>query len=99
LPAQIDFGYRGAHVSALAAKAIVERFYSKQARLSYFAGCSTGGYEGLVEAQRFPWDFQGIIAGSPDMDEADLVMREFMELPNLPRHVGASGFKSSGPGA
>ena len=37
---------------------------------------TTGGYEGLVEAQRFLWDCDGIVAGAPDMDEADLVMQE-----------------------
>ena len=79
LSAQVDFGYRSVHVSLLAAKAIVSRFYSKDAMRSYFVGCSTGGYEGLVEAQRFPWDFDGILAGAPDMDEADLTMRELWE--------------------
>lgn len=76
LAAQVDFGFRSVHVMTLAAKAIVGRYYSKEIARSYFVGCSTGGYEGLVEAQRFPWDFDGIIAGAPDMDEADLTMRE-----------------------
>ncbi len=76
LPPQVDFGYRAIHVSTLAAKAVVSRYYSKAAQRAYFMGCSTGGYQGLVAAQRFPWDFDGIIAGAPDMDEADLTMRE-----------------------
>lgn len=75
LPAQVDFAFRAVHVGSLAAKAIVSRYYAKPPRKSYFVGCSTGGYEGLVEAQKFPWDFDGIIAGAPDMDEADLTMR------------------------
>lgn len=75
LQAQVDFAYRSVHVATLAAKSIVGRYYTQAPRRSYFMGCSTGGYEGLVEAQRFPWDFDGIIAGSPDMDEADLIMR------------------------
>jgi hypothetical protein len=76
LPAQVDFGFRAIHVATLAAKAVVSRYYSKAAQRAYFMGCSTGGYQGLVEAQRFPWDFDGIIAGAPDMDEADLTMRD-----------------------
>lgn len=76
LPAQVDFGYRAIHVATIAAKSIVSHFYSKDAQRAYFMSCSTGGYQGLVEAQRFPWDFDGIIAGAPDMDEADLTMRE-----------------------
>jgi feruloyl esterase len=76
LPPQVDFGYRAIHVSTLAAKAVLSRYYSKAAQRAYFMGCSTGGYQGLVAAQRFPWDFDGIIAGAPDMDEADLTMRE-----------------------
>jgi len=76
LQAQMDFGYRAVHVAALAAKSIVSRYYGKNPRQSYFISCSTGGYQGLVEAQRFSWDFDGIIAGAPDMDEADLTMRQ-----------------------
>ena len=88
LAAQVDFGYRSVHVMTLAAKAIVSRYYSKDIERSYFVGCSTGGYEGLVEAQRFPWDFDGIIAGAPDMDEADLTMREVWESRS---YVGSDG--------
>lgn len=75
LPAQIDFANRAPHVVLLAARAIVAQYYSQEVRRAYFMGCSTGGYLGMIEAQRFPWDFDGIIAGDPDMDEADLLMR------------------------
>ena len=63
--AQIDFGYRSTHVTALVGKAITERFYGRAPDHSYFHGCSTGGRQGLMEAQRFPWDFDGVIAGAP----------------------------------
>jgi hypothetical protein len=63
--AQIDFGYRATHVAALAGKAITERYYTKPPQLSYYVGCSTGGRQGMVEVQRFPWDFNGVIAGAP----------------------------------
>jgi hypothetical protein len=76
LPAQADFGFRAVHVATLAAKSIVGRYYAKPPGKSYFMSCSMGGFQGLVEAQRFPWDFDGIIAGAPDMDEADLAMRD-----------------------
>lgn len=65
LQAQLDFGVRAAHVTALAAKAIVAQLYGMPARRSYFVGCSTGGRQGMVEAQRFPWDFDGIVAMDP----------------------------------
>jgi feruloyl esterase len=75
LPAQVDFANRAPHVALLAARAIIGQYYAQQVRRAYFMGCSTGGYLGMIEAQRFPWDFDGIIAGDPDMDEADLLMR------------------------
>jgi hypothetical protein len=75
LQGQIDFSYRATHVTSVAGKAIASRFYRSNPRFSYFMGCSTGGYQGMVEAQRFPWDFNGIIAGAPDMDESDLAVR------------------------
>ena len=73
--AVIDFSYRATHVATLAGKAITERYYATRPRKSYFVGCSTGGYQGMVEAQRFPADFDGIVAGAPDMDESDLAVR------------------------
>lgn len=60
-----DFGRRSTHVVALAAKEIVARYYGVKPAYAYFRGCSTGGREGLSEAQHFPDDFDGIIAGNP----------------------------------
>jgi feruloyl esterase len=60
----IDFAYRSEHEMTVAAKAIIDRFYGRGPRLSYWNGCSTGGRQGLAEAQRYPDDFDGIIAGA-----------------------------------
>jgi feruloyl esterase len=62
---QIDFGYRAVHEMTVRAKAIVDAFYATAPRYSYWSGCSSGGKQGLKEAQRFPDDFDGIIAGAP----------------------------------
>jgi len=59
LQAEIDLGFRAPHVTAIAGKAITERYYSQTPKKSYFMGCSTGGRQALMEAQRFPWDFDG----------------------------------------
>jgi hypothetical protein len=61
----IDFGYRAVHEVSVQAKAIVAAFYGKDLAHSYFVGCSDGGREALMEAQRFPDDFVGIVAGAP----------------------------------
>jgi feruloyl esterase len=63
--ARIDYGYRGVHVTALAAKAILTAYYGRPPVRSYWIGCSCGGREGLMEAQRYPRDFDGIVAGAP----------------------------------
>src|SRR5262245_49106853 len=60
----IDFGYRATHEMTLKSKQIVKAFYEKNAQYSYFKGCSTGGRMALMEAQRYPDDYDGIIAGS-----------------------------------
>ncbi len=61
----VDFGWRGIHETASASKAIIEAYYAKPPAHSYFAGCSDGGREALMEAQRFPKDDEGIVAGAP----------------------------------
>ncbi len=60
-----DFGYRAVHEMTVKAKAIVAAFYQKNAQYSYWNGCSSGGKQGLKEAQRYPNDYDGIIAGAP----------------------------------
>jgi feruloyl esterase len=72
LPAEIDFAYRATHVVTVAAKALVAAYYGRPATRAYFRGCSTGGRQGLVEAQRFPDDFDGIIAGAPVLNETGI---------------------------
>ena len=62
--ARNDFAYRGVHLTAVASKALIAKYYGKPARFSYFHGCSDGGREAMVEAQRFPNDFNGIAAGA-----------------------------------
>lgn len=61
----VDFGYRAEHMVTQAAKMLTELFYGHAPRHSYFVGCSQGGHHALTEAQRFPEDYDGIIAGSP----------------------------------
>jgi feruloyl esterase len=60
----IDFGYRSTHEMTLKGKQIVRTFYDRSAQFSYFKGCSTGGRMAMMEAQRYPDDYDGIIAGS-----------------------------------
>ncbi|HJT89062.1 MAG TPA: tannase/feruloyl esterase family alpha/beta hydrolase, partial [Bryobacteraceae bacterium] len=61
----IDFGWRSEHEMTVKAKAITQAFYGSAPRLSYWNGCSTGGRQGLKEAQMFPDDYDGIVAGAP----------------------------------
>jgi feruloyl esterase len=61
----IDFGYRAVHEMTVKAKVIVAAYYGRVPMLSYWNGCSTGGRQGLTEAQRFPADYNGIVAGAP----------------------------------
>jgi feruloyl esterase len=64
----IDFGGRAVHEMTIAAKKIIEAYYENGPTHSYFNGCSAGGRQALKEAQRFPADFDGIIAGAPGLD-------------------------------
>ncbi|MCR6482357.1 tannase/feruloyl esterase family alpha/beta hydrolase [Amycolatopsis sp. OK19-0408] len=63
--ARNDFEFRAPHVVSRASKAIIQAFYGAPPRKSYFTGCSDGGREGLLLAQRYPADFDGVVAGAP----------------------------------
>jgi hypothetical protein len=67
-----DYAYLSEHLLAVTAKAVINTYYGSGPTDSYFDGCSTGGRQALVEAQRFPTDFQGILAGSPTYLNAEL---------------------------
>ena len=86
---RVDFAYRGLHQTVLAAKAIVAAFYGRQADHSYFLGCSDGGREGLVEAERYPADFDGVTAGAPAMNF--LIQNTFYHAWNARSNLGADG--------
>ena len=60
----IDFGYRAIHEMTAAAKGLIASYYGNPPKLSYFQGCSSGGRQALMEAQRFPQDYDGIVAGA-----------------------------------
>jgi feruloyl esterase len=60
----IDFGYRSVHGMTVAAKVLISAFYGSGPKLAYFEGCSSGGRQALMEAQRFPDDYDGIVAGA-----------------------------------
>jgi feruloyl esterase len=66
--AQVDFGYLAVHRTAEVAKALIRNYYGSDATYSYFAGCSRGGGQAMMESQRFPGDFDGIVAGAPAFD-------------------------------
>jgi feruloyl esterase len=65
----IDFGYRSIHEMTVQSKIILSAFYGSPAKYSYYNGCSQGGRQGLAEAQRYPEDFNGIIAGASAIDQ------------------------------
>jgi feruloyl esterase len=64
----IDYGYRAIHEVALQSKAIIQELSGRSPSKSYFSSCSNGGRQALMEAQRFPQDYDGIIAGAPAFD-------------------------------
>jgi feruloyl esterase len=69
-----DFGYRAIHLMTVRGKEITDAFYRQSASKSYFWGCSTGGQNALMEAQRFPHDYDGILAGAPAFNRTYLHM-------------------------
>ena len=69
----IDFGHRAIHLTAVQGKAIAAAYYGTAPKKSYFSSCSNGGRQALMEAQRYPEDYDGIIAGAPANDWTHLM--------------------------
>lgn len=75
--ALLDYGFRAPHVAGLIARAVVHKSYGLAARLVYYSGCSNGGREALQMVQRYPYDYDGVIAGAPSMRWSDLFSNLF----------------------
>jgi hypothetical protein len=71
----VDFGYLAVHETALLAKKMIRAYYGSDPRYSYWVGCSTGGRQGLMEAQRYPEDFDGYVIGAPVLNLTGLQMK------------------------
>jgi feruloyl esterase len=86
----VDFGYRAIHEMTLKSKDIMRAYYGRAPRLSFFNGCSTGGRQALMEVQRYPEDFDGVIAGAPANAHIHLhaaSVERNIELMKIPDHV------------
>ena len=68
----VDFGYRAMHEMTVKAKAVVGAFYGAPPREAYWNGCSQGGRQGITEAERYPADYDGVIAGAPAIEDMRL---------------------------
>jgi feruloyl esterase len=87
-PEQVeDFAYRAVHLTSIAAKVFAERYYRRRADRSYFSGCSEGGREGLLEAQRYSDDFDGWLIGAPANNFTGLML----SLLNVTQALSRSG--------
>lgn len=84
-----DFGHRATHAMTVVAKDLIDRYYGRPAAKSLFAGCSTGGQQALMQAQRYPADYDGIIAGAPAHNRTHLHVR-FAALRQLGMQDGAA---------
>jgi hypothetical protein len=91
----VDFGYRAVHEMTEKARATIRAFYGQAPRWSYFEGASNGGREALMEAQRFPDDYQGILAGAPALFSTRLLAAavyniQVPSMTNLASYIPAS---------
>ena len=76
-----DWAYRSVHETAVAAKTLINAFYGEAPKFSYFTGCSAGGRQAMVAAQRYPADFDGVVAGSPGLDWTSRAVSAAIESP------------------
>lgn len=86
----VDFGSRSTHEMTLLAKELTARFYGKSAEWSYFAGCSTGGMQGLREVEQYPEDYNGVLAGDPGENRARVhlsILWDYMTVWHRPDRI------------
>lgn len=88
---EIDYGWRATHVATVAAKGLIKAYYGTAAAYSYWEGCSTGGRQAAVEAQRFPGDFDGIVSGDPFMNAIEIAMEQIWSSAVFFRDVDGDG--------
>jgi hypothetical protein len=97
----VDFGHRATHLMTVTGKQVTEAYYGQPQTYAYFTGCSSGGRQALKEAQMFPDDYNGILAGDPANDWVNLNVDQIYEVQVnltesnylahlLPRHDAAS---------
>lgn len=88
---EIDYGWRATHVTAVIAKGIIQAYYGAWPKYSYWDGCSTGGRQAAVEAQRFPGDFDGINAGDLFMNAIEIAMEQIWSSAVFFKDVNGDG--------
>src|SRR5437016_3622092 len=89
----VDFGYRSEHEMTVKSKELIKAFYGNAPQLSYWNGCSTGGRQGLKEAQMYPNDYDGIIAGAPANRTAISLWIAFAVLKDEASYIPAEKYK------
>ncbi len=89
--AEVDYGYRAAEVTTRAAKMVIQSFYRSRIEYSYFEGCSTGGRQALMAAQRDPDAFDGIVGGAPAHNLTGLAVEQNWSLRQFLPNSGAAG--------
>ena len=90
-----DYGWRAIHLSTVAAKQLARDYYGRSPDFAYFASCSNGGRQALMEATRFPEDYDGIMAGAPAAEFTDLILSmiwtaQVQEPPGAAMHMEQS---------
>jgi len=83
--AKIDFGYQAVQRATLEAKSLIDRYYGRDPDYSYFMGCSTGGREAMMAAERMPLEFDGIVAGNPSWNLTRVAMNQVWSLQTVTR--------------
>jgi len=86
---RVNFAYRGMHLQVLASKALIAKYYNQAPKFSYYNACSEPGREGMMEVQRFPEDFNGVIAGCPPIN--DVINNGVFYAWNILANIGPDG--------